>query len=168
MNRHTTGFRMRPAFAALALAVGVWLAPGGSPAVAGPFTAMTGSWSGDGKLAYANGTSERLRCRASYAVGRDGDSVDFRIRCASDTYNIDLSGFMSDDGGTVSGQWSEPNYNSAGNLTGKSSGNRVNANAVGNTFSARLSLTTGANQQSVTIKPSTENITQITLSFRKG
>jgi hypothetical protein len=158
---------MRSASAALALAIGVWLAPGGTPAFAGPFTIMDGSWSGDGKLVHANGTSERLRCRASYSVGRDGDNVDFTIRCASDSYKIDLSGFMSNNGGAISGKWSEPNYNSAGDLTGRSSGNRVTANAVGNTFSARMSLTTGANQQSVTIRPSTTEISQVTLSFRK-
>ena len=156
-----------PGSAVLALAIGLLLAPSGAPAIAGPFSSMTGEWSGSGKLTYTNGTNERLRCRANYTVRRDGDTVDLNIRCASDSYKIDLTGFMTSNNGTVSGRWSEPNYNSAGDLTGRVSGSQVDAHAIGNTFSARLSMTTGENSQSVTIRPETADVTLISVSFRK-
>jgi len=159
--------RLASGFAALALAVGFLLTPNGAAAIAGPFSDMAGEWSGSGKLTYTNGTNERLRCRANYTVRRNGDTVDLSIRCASDSYKIDLSGYMTNDNGTISGRWSEPNYNAAGDLVGRVSGSKVDARAIGNTFSARLSMTTGENNQSVTIHPETVDVTQILVSFRK-
>ena len=160
-------FRTASACAALAIAIALSLAPGGAPAIAGPFTSMAGDWSGSGKLVHANGTSERLRCRASYSVGGDGDTVNLSIRCASDSYKFDLTGYMANNNGAISGKWSEPNYNSAGDLSGRASGNQISALAVGNTFSARLSMTTGANQQSVTLRPEATDIKQVSLSFQR-
>jgi hypothetical protein len=159
--------RFAPRFSALALAVGLLLTPNGVAANAGPFLDMAGEWAGSGKLTYTNGTSERLRCRANYTVRRNGDTVDLSIRCASDSYKIDLSGYMTNDNGSISGRWSEPNYNAAGDIAGNVSGNKVDARAIGNTFSARLSMTTGENSQSVTIQPETIDITQILVAFRK-
>jgi len=159
--------RTAATFAALGLAVVLLLAAHDAPAIAGPFTVMDGDWSGGGKLTHANGTNERLRCRANYSVGRDGDTVNLTIRCASDSYKIDLSGYMANNNGAISGKWTEPNYNSAGDLTGRVSGGQINAHAVGNTFSARLSITTGGNSQSVTIRPEATEIRQVSLSFRK-
>ena len=43
-----------------------------SAASAGPFSSLAGSWSGGGHISLANGTKERIRCRATYAVGGDG------------------------------------------------------------------------------------------------
>ena len=159
--------RSAPGSTVLALAIGLLLAQSGAPAIAGPFSSMTGEWSGSGKLTYTNGTNERLRCRANYTVRRNGDTVDLSILCASDSYKIDLTGFMTSNNGMVSGRWSEPNYNSAGDLTGRVSGSQVDAHAIGNTFSARLSMTTGENSQSVTIRPETADVTLISVSFRK-
>jgi hypothetical protein len=158
--------RIASAFAALTLAIGLSLSQGGTPAIAGPFTGLGGDWSGDGKLTSSSG-SERLRCRASYSVGQDGDNLDLSIRCASDSYKFDLTGYMTNSNGTISGKWSEPNYNSAGTLSGRVSGTHISAVAIGNTFSARLSLTTGSNRMSVTIRPEATDIRQVSLSLRK-
>lgn len=158
--------RITSASAALALAIGLLLWQSGAPAVAGPFTGMAGSWSGDGRLTSSSG-SERLRCRASYSVGRDGDELELSIRCASDSYKIDLSGYMINNNGSISGKWSEPNYNSAGTLSGRVSGGHISARAVGNTFSARLSMTTGGRHMSVTIRPDATDVKQVSLSFRR-
>src|SRR5260370_13179515 len=43
-----------------------------SYAQSGPFAGMAGNWSGGGTLTLDDGSSERIRCRAAYAVGAGG------------------------------------------------------------------------------------------------
>ena len=157
----------RPLSATVALAATLLLACGGATAIAGPFSGMAGDWSGGGKLTSTSGSSERLRCRASNAVGSDGNTMDISIRCASDSYKIDLTGYVRNNNGTLSGQWSEPNYNSAGTLSGRVSGNRINARAIGNTLSAGLSMSGTGKHMSVTIRPQGTSVKAVSLSFRK-
>lgn len=157
-------FRMISAAAGTGLALVIMLQ---APASAGVFSGMDGNWSGGGVLSYANGNKERLRCRASYSVGREGDQLNLSIRCASDSYRFDLSGYMVNSGGTISGQWSETSFNAAGTVRGSASGNRVQAHAVGSTFSANLSMTTGGNRQTVTISPQATDVRSVTLSLSR-
>lgn len=138
-----------------------------APAAAGPFTNMAGNWSGSGVVYLATGRNERLRCRASYGVERDGDQLNLAIRCASDSYKFDLTGFATSSAGVISGQWSEPNYNAAGTLSGRASDGRISATAVGSTISAFLTVTTRGNRQSVTIRPEGTEITQVALTLTK-
>ena len=163
MNPRTTA-----KIAALALAMGFLLAQGGTQALAaGLFSGLAGDWSGSGHITMSDGKRERLRCRASYSVGQGGDTVDIAIRCASDSYKFDLSGYLRNNNGSVSGQWSETNFNSAGTLNGRASGNSINAQAVGSTFSAGLSITTSGGRQSVTIRPGVTEVQQVSLSFQR-
>ena len=157
-------FRMLCAAAGTGL---VLMIPMQVPASAGVFSGMDGNWSGGGVLSYANGNKERLRCRASYSVGRQGDQLNLSIRCASDSYRFDLSGYMINSGGAISGQWSETSFNAAGTVRGSASGNRVQAHAVGSTFSANLSMTTGGNRQTVTISPQATDVRSVTLSLSR-
>src|SRR5260370_32675934 len=73
--------------AALSLAGGATYA-----AVSSPFAALAGSWSGGGVLSTSDGGQERLRCRANYDVDGPGNELRLNLRCASDSYNIDLAG----------------------------------------------------------------------------
>jgi hypothetical protein len=152
----------------LTLAVALLVPLGTTPTLAGPFSGMAGNWSGGGTLHRANGHNDRLRCRARYAVGNDGNKVNLNIRCASDSYKFDLTGYIINNGGTISGRWSEPNYNAAGTLTGRAGAGSISAHAIGNTFSALLSVSTKGTRQSVTIRPQEKEITRVSLSFRKN
>jgi hypothetical protein len=140
---------------------------GAAPATAGPFSNMAGSWSGSGIVYLATGRNERLRCRASYGVERDGDQLNLSIRCASDSYKFDLTGYAISSAGAISGQWSEPNYNAAGTLSGRAGDGRISATAIGSTISAFLSVTTRGNRQSVTIRPEGTEITQVALTLTR-
>jgi hypothetical protein len=159
--------RSTAGFAALALAAALALSQSAGTAAAGPFSGMAGSWSGGGLVSLASGSRERLRCRASNSVDSGGDNINLSIRCASDSYKIDLSGYIKNSNGSLSGQWSETNYNSAGSLTGRASGNHINAHAVGNTFSALISMSGTGSQMSVSIRPQATDVRQVSLSFRK-
>jgi hypothetical protein len=118
-----------------------------------PFRAMAGSWSGGGTLSMANGESERIRCRANYNPGGGGDELRLSLRCASASYNFDLTSNVQDRGGAISGQWTEASRNASGVLSGRSAGDRIEATARGQNFSANISLTTRGNRQTVSIRP---------------
>lgn len=123
-----------------------------SYAQSGPFTGMAGNWSGGGTVTLDDGSSERIRCRASYAVGAGGNGLNQDLLCASDSYKFDLRSNVMAEGGSLSGTWSEASRGINGTLEGRGgNGNfQVLARAAG--FNANISLTTRGNRQSVVIR----------------
>ena len=121
-------------------------------AAAGPFTALEGSWSGEGTVMVSNGANERLRCRATYRVAGQGQDVDLNLRCASDSYNFNLLSTVRYEGGAISGSWSETTHNASGSLSGRASGRQILVSARGGSFAANLLLVTHDNRQSVSIR----------------
>jgi hypothetical protein len=73
-----------------------------SYAQSGPFAGMAGNWSGGGTVMLDDGSSERIRCRASYAVGAGGTGLNLTLTCASDSYKFDLKGNVISDRGVLS------------------------------------------------------------------
>jgi hypothetical protein len=134
-------------------------------AVSSPFVAMAGSWSGGGVLNTADGGQERLRCRAAYDVAGSGAALRLNLRCASDSYNFDLAGDVQYRGGTIYGSWSEATQNASGSISGRASGDRIEAAARGQNFSADLSLTTRGGRQIVSIRPLGTNVTAVSLAL---
>ena len=130
-----------------------WFPSHGAAESAGPFGKMAGSWSGGGSLTMANGTQERLRCRANYNVGGGGNAVRLNIRCASGSTNFDLGGDVQARGNALSGSWSEASRGVSGSVSGRVSGDQVQVMARSDTFSAGLSMVTRGNRQSVSIRP---------------
>src|SRR5258708_3030792 len=59
-----------------------------SYAQSGPFAGMAGNWAGGGTVTLDDGSSERIRCRASYQVG--GARMTMSLTCASDAYRFIL------------------------------------------------------------------------------
>src|SRR3982074_1043208 len=98
-------------------------------AASSPFAAMAGSWSGGGVLSTADGGQERLRCRASYDVAGTGAELRLNIRCASDSFNIDLASDVQYRGGEIFGSWSEASHNASGTISGRAAGGRIEASA---------------------------------------
>jgi hypothetical protein len=41
----------------------------------GPFLGLSGHWSGAGTVTMTNGVTERIRCKAAYAVNATGKAV---------------------------------------------------------------------------------------------
>jgi hypothetical protein len=132
-----------------------------------PFVAMAGAWSGGGTLTTSSGERNRLRCRANYNAGHGGKSLRLSIRCASDSYNFDLSSNVVDRNGRIYGDWRESNYSVSGTVSGRLSGDRIQAMAKGDSFSAGLSLTTRGNRQSVSITPRETFITGVYIALHK-
>jgi hypothetical protein len=140
----------------LILAIGTLLLASASGsacyAQSGPFAGMAGNWSGGGTVTLEDGSSERIRCRATYAVGAGGTGLNQSLTCASDSYRFILSSNVVAQGSALSGTWSESSRGINGTLEGRgSSGNfQVVASAPG--FTASLSLATRGNRQSVVIR----------------
>lgn len=142
----------RPRIAPLAIALVLAAATfGGAQAAVGPFGALAGSWTGGGMLTRSDGGQERLQCRANYEPA--DNNLRLNIRCASSSYSFDLASDVAYNGGAISGRWSETSRNANGTLSGQASGDRIEAQARSDLFSASLSVTTRGNKQSVSIRP---------------
>jgi hypothetical protein len=127
-----------------------------SYAQSGPFTGMAGSWSGGGIVTLDDGSTERIRCRANYAVGAGGNGLNQDLLCASDSYKFNLRSNVMAEGGSLSGTWSESSRGVNGTLEGRGGNGsfQVLASAAG--FNANISLTTRGNKQSVVIRPESQ------------
>ena len=121
-------------------------------AQSGPFAGLAGVWSGGGTVTLDDGSTERIRCRATYAVGNGGNGLNQSLTCASDSYRFNLSANVLARGGSLSGTWNESSRGISGRLEGRGAeGNfQVIASAPG--FSANISLRTTGNKQSVVIR----------------
>ena len=118
----------------------------------GPFAGMAGNWSGGGTITLDDGSSERIRCRATYAVGAGGNGLNQSLSCASDSYKFNLTSNVIAQGAALSGTWSETIRNISGNLEGRGSAGNFQVVASAAAFTASISLTTRGNKQSIVIK----------------
>ena len=148
-------------------AIVVFAAPPAN-AQSGPFSALAGSWSGGGKINFSDGSSDRLRCRATYAVGGGGSSAQLTLRCASDSYNFNLSSNIVSQGGAVSGTWSELTRGIGGTLSGRASGNTLQLQVLGAAFAAGLSMSVSGNRQVVSIAAPASQIRGATIVLTRG
>jgi hypothetical protein len=145
------GFARRLIFAVAALLVAsMW--GSSSYAQSGPFAGMAGNWSGAGTVTLDDGSTERIRCRAAYAVGAGGNGLQQTLTCASDSYKFNLTSNVIAQGAAVSGTWTETSRNINGNLEGRSGGGNFQVVATAPGFSANITLTTRGNKQSVVIR----------------
>ena len=119
-------------FAALTLLVAT-VSSSASYAQSGPFAGMAGNWSGGGTVTLDDGSSERIRCRATYAVGEGGAGLNQSLTCASDSYKFELKANVVAQGSEISGNWTESSRGVSGGIQGRgTSGNiQVVASAPG-------------------------------------
>ena len=119
----------------------------------GPFHEFNGSWTGSGTLRPSNGAAERIRCNASYRPrGSSEHEIDLQLRCASDSYNFDLTGqFTADEQNQVSGRWTERTRSVGGTAVGNAQGDRLQLHVESSGFAADLVMLTRNRRQSVTI-----------------
>ena len=134
----------------------------------GPFSALAGSWSGGGTIKKSNGGSERIRCRSAYEPA-GAANLSLRLRCASDSYNFDLTANVAYQGGTISGSFQEATRSVVGGISGRSTGEgrQVQAVAQAPGVTSNITLTTRGNHQSVSIVTPGAEVPEITVSLEK-
>jgi hypothetical protein len=132
---------------------------------AGPFAALNGSWSGAGSIKKSNGGSERIRCRSAFEPS-GAANLSLRIRCASDSYNIDLTASVAYQGGSITGSWQEATRNVSGNISGQTSGGGSHVQAVASApgVTSSITVTTRGNHQSVSIITPGAEVPEVTVS----
>src|ERR1700760_1660289 len=151
-NNGTTEILTGPRRLLMAVAVLFAATVNGSPshAQSGPFAGLAGSWHGGGTVSLDDGSTERIRCRATYAVS--GPSMDMTLTCASDSYKFNLQGSVVSQGGAITGTWSESSRGVSGTLQGHGGGGNFQVLASAGGFNANISLSTRGNKQSVTMR----------------
>jgi len=132
------------------------------------FAALAGTWSGGGTITTTNGGSERIRCRVSYAVSPSGTGLQQELRCASDSYNFQVSSNIQNQGGALSGTWTEVTRSASGTVSGRVSGGSIQVAVNGPGFTAGLSITTRGNSQSVSIRPRGADIADVSVSLKRN
>jgi len=122
-------------------------------AASGPFAGFSGKWTGTGTLRPNNGAAERIRCNADYRQrGSSEHEVELQLRCASDSYNFDLSGeFTADEKNQITGRWTERTRNVGGTAIGNAQGERLQIHTESSAFSADLVILTRNRRQNVSI-----------------
>jgi hypothetical protein len=154
--------------AALAALLLVSICAGDARSEPGPFAALTGSWSGGGTIKKSNGASERIRCRSAFEPAGP-TNLSLRLRCASDSYNFDLTANVAYQGGAISGSFQEATRSVAGGISGHaaSEGRLVQAVAQAPGITSNITVTTRGNRQSVSIVTPGAEVPEITVSLEK-
>jgi hypothetical protein len=134
----------------------------------GPFSALAGSWSGGGTIKKSNGGSERIRCRSAYEPA-GAANLSLRLRCASDSYNFDLTASVAYQGGVISGSFQEATRNVGGGISGHATGEgrQVQAVAQAPGVTSNITVTTRGNHQSVLIVTPGTEVPEVAVSLEK-
>jgi hypothetical protein len=143
-------------------ALGAW-----SASAASPFAELPGRWSGWGSVVMSNGSSEQVKCVATYFLQNGGDGVQQNLRCASSNYKIDATASFLLKGTQVTGVWEEKTWSATGDVTGKFNGNAFDLSIRGPHFSAAMAVTTTSCKQSISIAPTGFDISKITIGLGK-
>jgi hypothetical protein len=139
------------------------------PGSQAPFAGLSGPWSGAGTITMTNGATERIRCKGSYSVNASGKAVQQSLRCASDTYKLEIRSNIISEGGSLSGSWTEATRGMSGNVSGHASGAAISANVAGAGFTARIDVRTHGDKQSVTLRPQGDTeVSAVSISLHKG
>jgi hypothetical protein len=143
---------VRSLIAAVALLFTAFIPLSAGHAQSGPFAGLAGVWSGGGTVTLDDGSTERIRCRATYSVGAGGNGLNQSLTCGSDSYRFNLASNVVASGGSLSGTWSESSRGVSGSLDGRGSNGNFQVTASSPGFTANISLTTHGNKQSVVIR----------------
>jgi hypothetical protein len=131
-----------------------------------PFGNLAGTWVGGGSIELTGEIKESLRCRATYTLAQT-NGLALAIRCASDNYKFELSSNVAERGGSFAGRWRESTYDVSGAINGRINGNRIVAQAQGDSFNAALAVVTNGNSQSVTITPERTYIISVKIAMNR-
>lgn len=151
--------------AMLAVMAGVTAGVSAAQAQSAVFTDLAGRWAGNGSIHLEDGSTERIRCRATYAVS--GPSLNQSLTCASDSYRFELRSNVAARGNALSGSWSEVSRNVSGDLSGRAGPGRYDVTVSSPIFTANLALTVQGNRQTVHISSRGE-FRAVTISMTKS
>ncbi len=165
--------KLVPAFVALFLLAGP-LAPATAASAAGIFLGMDGSWRGNGSIKYTNGQSEGMTCIAKNEVTDDGNKIQQTLTCAfasgGDKLVIKSNLTYRHAAGVVVGNWSESSYGVGGQISGTANANRIIASVktTSQNLSVAVEVVTRGGQQTVTLRPTNLDVTEVVVRLDKS
>ncbi len=111
---------------------------------------------------------ERIRCKVHYDVASGGALLDQTLRCASDSYKLEVRSKVSATGTQLAGKWNEITRDSIGNISGTITNAGIKAMIDGIGFTADMDISTEANRQSITIDPTgATDISNVTITLTR-
>lgn len=137
------------------------------PGLTAPVNDLAGRWSGWGSITMANGSSEQVKCVATYFIEGGGAQVRQNLRCASTSYKIDATAKLNNANGQLTGEWEEKTYAAIGSVAGRFHGTGFNVSIQGPAFSAAMAVTTTSCKQSISITPTGFDISRINIGLDK-
>ncbi len=132
-----------------------------------PLSILAGTWNGSGQIRTGDGRTEKLSCRAFYTARDSGSGLGVALRCASQSYKIELRSSIRVAAGRVSGSWEERSFNLGGTVTGSASAGALSLLFSGGT-NGSMSVNYSASSQRVSITTSAGGGARVSLSLSKG
>ncbi|MGE0626851.1 MAG: hypothetical protein AB7O43_03440 [Hyphomicrobiaceae bacterium] len=126
---------------------------------------LIGTWGGNGRITYTDGSSEGIHCNAYYTGG--GDELRMAIQCQSDKNPINIRSQLRVGGSRVTGTWEERTFNASGNASGSVSSDKMSLNVSGGGFNGTMTLSFSKNSQSVSITTKGIAMSRATMRFSR-
>ena len=133
----------------------------------GPFPRLAGSWTGNGRVVLEQGKTEQISCRASYTAKSAGADLALSIRCASNSYKIEMRATLNQQDGHVTGQWEERTFNAAGSVSGRATDTKLNL-AISGGVSGTMLVTSSDASQRIEIRTVGSGLSGVTISLARG
>jgi hypothetical protein len=139
-----------------------------TPSNAGaPFAGLSGSWAGAGRITMSDGTSEPIKCKATYTVENSDTTLQQILRCASDSYRFNVKSNIDSDGDELSGEWTETTYNLGGSFSGTIAGKKIEGKVRGSGLLVGVALLTNGSVQRVRILSQGTEMREVNLKLNK-
>ncbi len=159
--------QVKPLVLRLSVAAGVLTSQAfGATETRQPFAALAGSWSGRGTISILSGV-EHATCDALYQVG--GNAAKLSLKCATESFRLNLASSMVETDGIISGTWSEYGFGTSGSVSGRVDGDRIGlaASVVG--ARVLIIIATQHGRQTVSLRTSSPFVTSGDLALvRRG
>jgi hypothetical protein len=121
------------------------------------FSVLPGNWVGTGRVTKQDGSTEPLRCKAKYSLTPSGNIMHQELKCAADSYRMDLTADLVNQKGALEGTWHEQDRQVGGSVVGRIEGDTITTKIQGNTFRADVTILTKANKQTIALTSDSGN-----------
>lgn len=129
---------------------------------------LLGRWTGEGRLGFAEGKFENVKCRVTYLKAEAAGSLKQNIRCASASGNIEVLSDLTQTGTDLSGKWVETVRNMSGDLTGHTTPTGFRVEIKGPDLNANMDIIVRGPRQLVEIQFHNSTLIGLSLMLVKG
>ena len=133
---------------------------------ASPFAKLAGRWLGEGRLGYAGGKVETVKCRVTYIVSEP--QVRQTIRCATEGDTVEVQSVVTHGSESINGTWRELSRNWSGELSGSITANGFKVAITGAELNANMDIIVRDNRQIIEIQFINSALIGLTLVLNRG